>query len=199
MLCYFWGSVIKCHSPSTPFTRELGFRALRHKIWSPIQFSSVSWPCLTLCNPMDYSMPGFPVHHQLLELTQIHVHWVGDAIQHLLLCHPLLLLPPIFPSIRVFSNESGGQSIGVSASVLPMNIQDWFPLGWTAWISLQSKGLSKVFNTRVQNHQFFGAQFSLWSNSHYPKTAVLKRTCVLQLFQPFSARHQIYDWSCPRY
>jgi len=64
---------------------------------------------------------------------------------------------------------SGGQSIGasVSASVLPMNIQDWFPLGWTSWISLQSKGLSRVFsNTIVQKHQFFSAQPSLWSNSH---------------------------------
>ena len=64
---------------------------------------------------------------------------------------------------------SGGQSIGVSAStsVLAMNIQDWFPLGWTCWISLQSKGLSRVFsNTTVQKHQFFGTQLSLWSNSH---------------------------------
>ena len=64
---------------------------------------------------------------------------------------------------------SGGQSIGVSASpsVLPMNIQDWFPLGWTGWISLQSKSLSRVFsNTTVQKHQFFGAQLSLWSDSH---------------------------------
>ena len=64
---------------------------------------------------------------------------------------------------------SGGQSIGASASasVLPMNIQDWFPLGWTGWISLQSKGLSRVCsNTTVQKHQFFSAQFSLWSNSH---------------------------------
>ena len=64
---------------------------------------------------------------------------------------------------------SGGQSIGVSASasVLPVNIQDWFPLGWTCWISLQSKGLSRVFsNTTVQKHQFFGAQLSLESNSH---------------------------------
>ena len=64
---------------------------------------------------------------------------------------------------------SGGQSIGISASasVLPMNIQDWFPLGWTSWISLQSKGLSRVFsNTTVWKHQFFGAQPSLWSNSH---------------------------------
>ena len=63
----------------------------------------------------------------------------------------------------------GGQIIGASASasILPINIQDWFPLGWTDWISLQSKGLSRVFsNTTVQKHQFFGAQFSLWSNSH---------------------------------
>ena len=87
---------------------------------------------------------------------------------HFILCHPLLLLPSIFPNIRVFSNESvlriRCQSIGVSASasVLPMNIQDWFPLGWTGWISLQSKGLSRVFsNTTVQKHQFFGAQLSL--------------------------------------
>ena len=92
---------------------------------------------------------------------------------HLILCHPLLLLPPIPPSIRVFSESqffaSGGQSIGVSASasVLPMDTQDWFPLGWTGWISLQSQGLSRVFsNTTVQKHQFFGAQLSLQSNSH---------------------------------
>ena len=86
---------------------------------------------------------------------------------HLILCRPLLLLPSIFPSIRVFSNElfiSGGQSIGISAStsVPPMNTQDWSPLGWTGWISLHSKGLSRVFsNTTVQKHQFFGAQLSL--------------------------------------
>ena len=87
---------------------------------------------------------------------------------HLILCHPLLLPSSIFPSIRVFSNESvlhsDGQSIGVSASasVLPMNIQDRFPLGWTGWISLQSKGLSRVFsNTTVQKYQFFGVQLSL--------------------------------------
>ena len=91
---------------------------------------------------------------------------------HLILCCPLLLLPSIFPRIRVFSNESvlhiGGQSTGVSAlaSVLPMNIQDWFPLEWTSWISLLPKGLSRVFsNTTVQKHQFFGAQLSLYSNS----------------------------------
>ena len=87
---------------------------------------------------------------------------------HLILYCPLLLLPWIFPSNRSFQMTrfftSGGQSIGVSAStsVLLMNIQDWSPLGWTRWISLQSKGLSRVFSdTTVQKHQFFGAQLSL--------------------------------------
>ena len=109
--------------------------------------------------------PGLSAHHQLPEFTQTHFHWVGDAI-HLILCHPLLL-PSIFPSIREMSqliSSSGGQSIGVSASasVLPMSTQDWPPLGWTGWISLQSKGLSRVFfNTTVQKHQFFSAQLSL--------------------------------------
>ena len=89
---------------------------------------------------------------------------------HLILCCPLLL-PSIFPSIRVFTCESvlhtsGGQSTGASASFLLMNIQDWFPLGLTGLISLQSKGLSRVFsNSTVQKHQFFSAQLSLWSNS----------------------------------
>ena len=81
---------------------------------------------------------------------------------HLILCRLLLLLPSIFPSIKGFSNESvlwsGGQRASASASVLPMNIQDWLPLGWTGWISLQSKGLSRVCsNTTVQKHQFFSA------------------------------------------
>ena len=92
---------------------------------------------------------------------------------HLIFHRPLLLLPSIFPSNRVFSNESalprGGQSIGVSAStsVLPMNAQDWSPLGWTDWISLQSKGLSRVFsNTTIQKHQLFGNQLYLQSSFH---------------------------------
>ena len=133
-----------------------------------VQFSSVTQLCPTLCDPMDYSMPGLPVHHQLPESTQTQVHGVSDAIQP---SHPLsslLLLPSNFPSIRVFPMSqfflSGGQSIRVStsASVLPMNIQDWFPLGWTGWISLKSKGLSRVFsNTTVQKHQFFRTQLSL--------------------------------------
>ena len=96
-----------------------------------------------------------------------------EPSNHLILCHPLLLLPSIFPRIKIFSNESvlwfrwpQYWSFAL-ASVLPMNIQDWLPLWWTAWISLLPQGLSRVFpNTTVQKHQFFSPQPSLWSNSH---------------------------------
>ena len=138
------------------------------------QFSSVTQLCPTICEPMNRSTPGLPVHQQLPEFTQTYIHRVSDAIQsHLILCRPLLLLPPIPPSIRVFSNESTLHKRWPKhwsfslASVLPMNSQDWFSLGWTGWISLQSKGLSRVFSsTTVQKHQFFGAQPSSQSNSH---------------------------------
>ena len=93
--------------------------------------------------------------------------------KHLILCHPLPLLLSIFPSIRVFSNESvlyvrrPKYCASASASVLPMNFQDWFPLWLTGWISLPSKGLSRAFsNTTVLKHRFFGAQLYLWPNSH---------------------------------
>ena len=92
---------------------------------------------------------------------------------HLILCRPLLLLPSIFPSIRVFSNESAlhirwPKYWSFSFNISPSNEhQDWSPLGWTGWISLQSKGLSRVFsNTTVQKHRLFGAQLSLYSNSY---------------------------------
>ena len=142
---------------------------IRFIIFSSVQFSSVTQSCPTLCDPMNRSTPDLPVHHQLPEFTQTHVHQSLMPSNHLILCRSLLLLPPIPPSIRVFSNESalawGGQSIGVSASalVLPMNTQDWCPLGWTSRISLQSKGLSRVFsNTTIQKHQLFGTQLTPW-------------------------------------
>ena len=121
------------------------------------QFSSVTQLCLTLGDPMDCSTPGLPVHHQLPEFTQTHVHQVGDAIQP---SHPVIPFSSClqsfpawgsFPMSQLFA--SCGQSTGdsASASVLPINTQDWSPLGWTDWISLQSKGLSRVFpNTTVQ-------------------------------------------------
>ena len=153
------------------------------KVWKcfSVSFSSVAQSCPTLCDPMDCSTPGFPVHHQLSELAQTHVHRVGDAIQP---SHPLSSPSPAFnlyqpsgsfPMSKFFA--SGGQSIGASASVLPMNIQDWFPLGWTSLFSLQSKGLSRVFsNTTVQKHQFFGSHLSLWSNSHIDTWLQKKKT-----------------------
>ena len=142
-----------------------------------LQFSSVTQLCLTLCDPMNCSMAGLPVHHQPPEYTQTHFHRVSDAVQpSLILCRPFSSCPQSLPASESFPMSQlfvwCGQSPGVSAlaSVLPMNTQDWSPLEWTGWISLQSKGLSRVFsNTRVQNHQLFGAQLSLWSNSHTHK------------------------------
>ena len=100
-------------------------------------------------------------------LTLMSIELVMPS-NHLILCHPLLLPPSVFLSIGVFANESvlhirwPKYWSFSSTSVLPMNTQDWSPLGWTGWIILQSKGLSRVFsNTTVQNHQFFGAQLSL--------------------------------------
>ena len=124
-----------------------------------VEFSSVLQSCWSLCNTMDCSMSGYPIHHQLLELTQAHVHRLGDAIQPshpdfpFSSCLQYFLTSGSFPMSQFF--PSGGQIIGASASasVLPVNIQDWFFffLGWTGLIYLQSKGLSRVFsNTIVQ-------------------------------------------------
>ena len=116
-----------------------------------VQFSSVTQSCPTLCDSMDCSKSGFPVHHQLPELVQTHVHPVHDAIQQ---PGPLLFLPSIFPSIRVFSNVSFSHQV---AKVLQfqhqsfqwMNIQKWFPLGLTGLISLQSKRLSRSWSKEL--------------------------------------------------
>ena len=106
----------------------------------------------TLCKPMNCSMTGLPVHHQLPEFTQTHVHQVGDAIQP---SHPLsspFPMPPIPPASESLPMSQlfawGSQSTGVSAlaSFLPKNTQGWSPLEWTGWISWQSKGLSRVFS-----------------------------------------------------
>ena len=146
-----------------------------------------------LCDPMDCSTPGFPVHHYLIELAQTHVHWVGHTIQP---SHPLLSPSP--PALSLSQHQSLFQRVGLlhqvikdwsfsfsisrsrtgvsaSASVLPMNIQDWFPLGLTGLIFFLSKGFSRVLSrTAVQKHQFFGSQPSLWSNS-YIRTWLLEK------------------------
>ena len=143
-----------------------------------VQFSSVAQSCLTLCNLMDFSMPGFPVHHQLPEPTQTHIHWVSEAIQP---SHPLsspstlafnlsqhLGLFPVSPFYTI-----GGQSIGVSAStsVLPMTIQDWFPLGWTGCILRDAVPCSPRNSQESSPTPQFksinsSAQLSSQSNSH---------------------------------
>ena len=113
---------------------------------------------------MNRSTPGLPVHHQLPQFTQTHVHRVSETIQP---SHPLSSPSP--PAPNPFQHQSfpmsqlfawGGQSTGVSAlaSFLPKKSQGWSPSEWTGWISLQSKGLPRLFNTTVQKHQFFGAQ-----------------------------------------
>ena len=136
------------------------------------QFSSVTQSFPTLCDPMDCSMPELPVHHQLPELAQTHVHRVSDAIQP---SHPLLSRSPpsIFPSIRVFSNESvlhirWPKYWHFSFSISPSKeYSGLISLRLTGLIPLQTKGLSRIFsNPTVQKHQFFGAQLSLWSNSY---------------------------------
>ena len=144
-----------------------------------IQFSSVQFsPVQSLSHVRLFATPwiaapqAFPYitnSWSSLRLTSIESVMPSS---HLILCRPLLFLPPIPPSIRVPMSqlfEWGGQSTGVSAlaSFLPKNTQGWSPLGWTGWISLQSKGLSGVFSdTTVQKHQFFSAQLSSQSNSH---------------------------------
>ena len=137
------------------------------------QFSSVTKSCPTLCDLMDCRAPDLLVYHQP------GVYWNGGPLNRW--CYPTISSSAIpfssclqsFPASGSFPKTqfypSGGQSIGVSAStlVLSMNIQDQFPLGWTGWLSLQSKGLSRVFsNTTVQKRQFFNAQLSLESSSH---------------------------------
>ena len=124
---------------------------------------------LSLCDLMDCSMPGFPVLHHLPKLVETHVHWVSDTILSSIV--PFSYCFQSFPASGSFLVSqlftSGGQGIGASASASVLLIQDWFPLGLIGFISLLSKGLSRVFsNTTVQKHQLSGVQPSSWSNSH---------------------------------
>ena len=139
-----------------------------------VQFSSVTQSCTTLCDPMNRSTPGLPVRHQLLEFTQSYIHWVDDAIQP---SHPVVrfssCLQPFpasasFPMNQLFT--SGGQSIRVSASmsVLPMNTQDWSPLGWAGWLSWLHPENANPVNDRVT-----GCVTKRWPQDYY---------CILNWF-----------------
>ena len=156
---------VACQAPmSIAFSRQEYWSGLPFP--SPVQFRSVVQSCLTLCDPMD------PLNHARLpcpsptpRVYQTHVHWVSDIIQPY---HPLSPPSPLILNLsqhqdlfKWVSSSYHMAKVLASTSVLPMNTQDWSPLGWTGWISLQSKGLSRVFsNTTVQKHQFFGPQLS---------------------------------------
>ena len=147
--------VFKCVNQLKVFVKGVRSVGEERNEFQVVQFSSVVQSCPNLRDPMNRSSPGLPVYHQPMSIELVM------PSNHLILCCSILLLPSIFPSIRVFSNESTFHirwpklGASASASVLPMNTQDWSPLGWIGWISLQSKGLSRVFfNTTVQKHQF---------------------------------------------
>ena len=135
-------------------------------------FSSQS--CPTLCYPMDFSMPGFPVHHQLQKPTQTHVHCIGVPSNHLTLCHPLLLLLSIFPSISVFSNES----------VLHIR----WPKYWTFSIS-PSNEYSGLISFRIDRLDSLAVQGTLKSllQHHNSKASILQRSAffIVQLSHPY--------------
>ena len=145
---------------------QLNSALIRVIQFSSVQLFSCVWLFATPWTAARQASLSITNSRSLLKLMSIELVMPSN---HLILCKPLLLLPSIrvFPLSQFFA--SGGQSIGASASAsaLLMNIQDWFPLGLTSFISLLSKGLSRVFsNTTVQKHQFFSTQLSLWSNSH---------------------------------
>ena len=151
-----------------------------------VQFSSVAQSCPTLWYPMDCSMPGLPVHHQLPEFTQTHVLRVNDAIQP---SHVLSSPSPTFNLSQhqglfkwISSSHQVAKVLGVSASasVPPINIHGWFPLGGTGWISLQSKGLSRVFSKAsiLRHSAFFIVQLSHPYMTTGKTIALTRRTFV---------------------
>ena len=148
-------------------------KAIPVRVYSQWWWWFFSYLVITDYDPMACSMLGFPVLHHFPELAQTHVHWVTDAIQPSVLHYPLLLLPSIFPSIRVFSNVftlciRWPKYWSFSFSISPSNEYSGSISLRIDWFALQSKGLSRVFSsTTAQKHKFFGVQLSLWSNCHF--------------------------------
>ena len=160
----------------------------------------ITQSCLTLCDPMDCSTQAslfFIISQSLLKLMSIESVMPSN---HLILCGPLLLLPSIFLSIRVFSNEStlpsGGPSSGASASVLLMSIQDWFSLGLTGLISLQSRELPKVFSsTTVRKQQFFRSSATRYfCASQHPSAKTETRSWRKSIQWDYSGLNQYIPW-----
>ena len=151
------------------FCRGLAFRCME----SVKQVSSVTQSCPTLCNPLNHSTPGLPVHHQHLEFTQTRVHRLVMPSSHLILCHPLLLLPPIPPSIRVFSNESTlrmrwPKYWSISFSIIPSKEIPGlisFRMDWLDLLAVQG-ALKSLLQYHSSKASIFSAQPPSQSNSH---------------------------------
>ena len=144
--------------------------------FSSVQFSSVTQSCPTLCDPMNHSMPGLPVHHQLPEFTQTHIHRVRMPSSHLILCRPLLLLPPIPPSINVFSNESA--------------LRMRWPKYWSFSFSIiSSKEIPGLISFRMDWLDLLGVQGTLKSllQHHSSKASILQHSAffTVQLSYPY--------------
>ena len=185
LLLLFWRHRVKCGDWKRPQTgvepAPSAVELWSPKCWTLREVPTAHFPCCfcSVTQMCPNSLRPHGLQQARLPCSSLSPQVCSDSCPISQWCHPTISFSVFpfsshlqsfpasgsFPMSQVF--PSGGQSIGASASVLPMNIQDWFPLGWTGWISLQSKGLSRVFsNTTVQKHQFSGAQPSLWSNSH---------------------------------
>ena len=170
---HWWALINKCREDFSVFIlTSLQYLTLCYSVAKSSQLFVTLWTAACQASL------AFIISWSVLTLMSIESVILSN---HLIPYHPLLLLPSIFPSMRVFSSESAlhirwPKYWSFSFSISPsMNMQGWFPLGLTGWISLQSKGLSRVFtSTTIQKHQFFGAQPSLWSNSHI-RTWVLEK------------------------
>ena len=158
---------------TSPFSLWILFHSIKPHVNGYCCCCSVAQSCPTLCDPMDLGTPGLPVLHYLLEFPQVLVHWFIDAIES---SHPL---SPSSFAFNLSQHQGLFQWVGsshqvaevlepqLSASVLPVNIQGWFPLGLTGLISLHPNGLSRVFSSiTTWRYQFLDAQPSIWSNSH---------------------------------
>ena len=172
---------------------------------SIFQFSSVAQSCLTLCDPMNRSTPGLPVPSPtpgVYSNSCPSSWWCHPAISSSVIpfssCPQSLPESWSFPMSQHFA--SGSQSTGVSASAsgLPMNTQDWPPLGWTGWISLQSKGLSRVFsNTIVQKHRFFSTQLSIFTHMYIWNIYIIK--CLNEVSNTHSFKSAHVQWEPMKY
>ena len=167
-----WMAESFCYSPETITTLLIGFKFSSVQLLSSVQFSCSVMSDSLRPHELQHARPPCPsptprVHSNSSPSRQWRHPAISSSVVPSSFCPQSLPPSRSFPMSQLFTSR--GQSTGVSAtvSVLPMNTQDWSPLGWTGWISLQSKGLSRVFsNIKVQKHQFFSAQLSSQSNSH---------------------------------